>query len=178
MKINLNPFPVLFTERLVLRALRLTDAEELLKLRSDQQVNRYLDRPATTTLAEAEAFIKKIAGLVSNNEGIYWAICLNTDPTLIGTLCYWNFNTEQEMADMGYELLPAYQGMGLMQGAIAAVIDYGFTAMQLKMIAALTHPDNTASSKILIKNGFILDAVNEFVSKEEAEGQKVYILRR
>jgi ribosomal-protein-alanine N-acetyltransferase len=178
LKINLNPFPELFTERLALRALRPTDAEELLQLRSDKQVNLYLDRPPTTTRVGAEAFIEKITKIVSNNEGAYWAISLKTDQKLIGTICYWNFDTEKEMAEIGYELMPTHQGKGLMQEAIAAAINYGFKEMRLKVIVAVTHPDNAGSSKLLIKNGFVLDAGNEFVSEEEAEGQKVYLLRR
>jgi ribosomal-protein-alanine N-acetyltransferase len=178
LKIELNPFPVLSTKRLTLRALSPADACELMKLRSDKQVNRYLDRPATTTVAEAEAFILKIAGVINRKEGVYWVIGLKDNPALIGTLCYWNFDTEKEMTEIGYELMPAHQGKGLMQEAIAAAIAYGFKEMKLKIIAAVTHPDNTGSSKLLIKNGFGLDTANAFVSQEDADGLEVYILRR
>jgi ribosomal-protein-alanine N-acetyltransferase len=155
-----------------------TDATDLAKLRSDKQVNRYLERSATTTLAEAEAFIEKIGRLLSKNEGAYWVLCLKTDPALIGIICFWNFDLEKEMAYIGYELIPAYQHKGLMQEAVTEVIKYGFNEMRLKVIAAVTHPDNLSSSKILVKNGFILDAMNEFVSKEEAGDHSVFILQK
>ncbi|MFD2873589.1 GNAT family N-acetyltransferase [Mucilaginibacter ximonensis] len=177
MKLDFNPFPVLTTRRLVLRMLLLTDAGDLAKLRSDEQVNRYLNRSATSNVIEAEAFIKNITELLNKNTGAYWVICLKTDPTLIGTICFWNFDLKRQTADIGYELMPAQQGKGLMQEAIKAVIKYGFSEMQLYAIIAVTHPDNSKSSKILIKNGFILDAANKFVSKEDAADEIVYVLR-
>lgn len=177
MNINFDPFPVISTERLVLRALTLTDSEELLKLRSDERVNRYLDRPPTITIEQAEAFIHKIAQVVHNRDGIYWVISRKDEPSLIGTICYWNFNTDKASADIGYELMPAHQGQGFMTEALQAVIDYGFDNMRLKMIVALTHPDNETSARALKSTRFVLDERYEFVSKENAEGQTVYVLK-
>lgn len=178
MKLDFNPFPVLTTKRLVLRMLLPADASDLAKLRSDEQVNRYLSRSNITNLIEAEAFINNITKLLNKNAGAYWVMCFKTDPTLIGTICFWNFDLKRETADIGYELMPAYQGKGLMQEAITAVIKYGFNEMRLDAIVAVTHPDNSKSSKILIKNGFILDVANEFVSKADAAADEtIYILQ-
>ncbi|GAB3907926.1 GNAT family N-acetyltransferase [Mucilaginibacter boryungensis] len=175
MNTNFDPFPVISTERLILRALTLTDSGELFKLRSDEQVNRYLDRPPTTTIEQAEAFIHKIAQVVQNRDGIYWVISRKDEPSLIGTICYWNFNVDKASADIGYELMPKYQRQGLMTEALQAVIDYGFDNMRLKMIIALTHPDNAVSAKLLKRTGFVLDERYGFVSEDNAEGQVVYI---
>ena len=177
MNINFDPFPVISTERLVLRPLTLTDNENLLKLRSDERVNRYLDRPPTTTIEQAKAFIHKIAQVVQDRHGIYWVISRKDEPSLIGTICYRNFNADKASADIGYELMPTHQGQGLMTEALTGVIKYGFDTMKLKMIIALTHPDNEASARVLKRNGFVSDERYEFVSKENAEGQKVYVLK-
>jgi ribosomal-protein-alanine N-acetyltransferase len=177
MNIKLNPFPVLTTERLILRALYTNDGERLLRLRSDEQVNRYLDRPATTTIDEAEAFIHKIEKVIKDEVGVYWAIDLKDMPGLIGTICYWNFNHEKDIADIGYELLPDNHGKGLMQEALAAVLRYGFEVMQLKVITALVHPDNKESIKLLNRNDFKADERNDFVNKEDAGGEVIFVLK-
>lgn len=176
MNLNFNPFPVLTTDRLVLRKLDLSDSEALLKLRSDESVNLYLDRPPTNTIADAEAFINKIASIVKNQQGIYWVINLKDEQELIGTVCFWNFNAEKKMADIGYELMPEYQGQGLMQEALAKVLSYAFGTMQLKAITGLVHPENESSIKALKRNGFVLDEHYEFVSKEDAGVEAVYLL--
>lgn len=177
MNINFIPFPVLTTDRLVLRKLDLSDNEALLKLRSDESVNRYLDRPPTNTIADAEAFVHKIAAIVQNQQGIYWAITLKGEDALIGTICFWNFNEEKSMADIGYELMPQYQEQGFMQEAMAKVLAYAFDIMQLKVITGLVHPENENSIKALKRNGFTLDEFNENVNKEDAGEEAVYVLK-
>jgi ribosomal-protein-alanine N-acetyltransferase len=177
MTIALNPFPILTTERLILRALTANDGERLLRLRSDEQVNRYLDRPATTNIDEAEAFIHKIEKVIKDEDGVYWTIDLKDMPGLIGTICYWNFNHQKDMADIGYELLPEKQGKGLMQEALTAILHYGFEIMELKVIAALVHPDNKESIKLLNRNDFKVDERNDFVNKEDAGGEVIFVLK-
>ncbi|MDB4924755.1 GNAT family N-acetyltransferase [Mucilaginibacter sp.] len=174
MKMDPAILPVIETDRLLLRALNRADADALLKLRSDEQVNRYLDRPPTTTIAQAQAFIDKIV----NAHSMYWVISLKNAPDLIGTMCLWNFDTEKNMAEVGYELMPGYQGKGIMNEAILAVISYSFNKLQLRVLAAIMHPDNEASAKLLKRNGFEPDHANKFISEKDAEGQSVYVLIR
>ncbi len=174
MHIKTTPFPELKTERLVLRRLVMADRERLSEMRSDEAVNKYLNRPKTTNLEEAEAYIKKIDGHLDKNESYYWVLSFANNDELIGTICLWNFIPEQEMADIGYELLPAYQGQGLMLEAAEKVIEYGFDVVGIKIITGLTHPDNRPSQALLQKAGFKLDADHKYVSKEEADGDVVY----
>jgi ribosomal-protein-alanine N-acetyltransferase len=171
MTIDPTSFPVLETDRLILRALNSEDAEALLKLRSDEQVNQYLNRPPTKTIADAQAFIDKIV----NAGSLYWVISLKNGPGLIGTICLWNFDTEKRMMEMGYELMPDQQGKGVMNEALQAIITYGFDELQLGVLAAVMHPDNEASDNLLKRNGFVLDEVNEFVSEVDADGLMVYV---
>lgn len=171
---NPSPFPNLTTERLILRKLEVTDSYALLRLRSDKSVNRYLDREAAKNKADADTFIEKIQQLTPD-KGFYWAISLKNRPELVGTICFWNINIEKRMAEIGYELLPDYQGKGIMLEAIAEVLHYGFDTIQLKIVAALTHPDNQSSAKLLEKTGFVRDMNYQYISEEDADGQAVYI---
>lgn len=146
-----TPFPVLNTERLRLRQLSVNDDKEIFALRSDTQVNKYLGRQACTTMEDARNFIQKIAETVRQNEGIYWAITLSGNDRLIGTICLFSFSPENEHAEIGYELMPAFQGQGIMQEALSKVINYGFQVIALKTIEAYTHPENTNSINLLEK---------------------------
>ena len=53
-KIDFTPFPVLETERYILRQLSLSDDNEIFILRSDKEVNKYLDRPIAKTIEDAK----------------------------------------------------------------------------------------------------------------------------
>jgi [ribosomal protein S5]-alanine N-acetyltransferase len=82
--INFTPFPNLATERLVLRKLTIKDAKEIMLLRSNEQVNKFIERTKSIDLNEAKKFIKKINNRINNNEWIYWAITLKEKNSLIG----------------------------------------------------------------------------------------------
>jgi [ribosomal protein S5]-alanine N-acetyltransferase len=152
--ISFTPFPVLKTERLTLRQLSVNDDKEIFALRSDKQVNKYIDRDPSNTIEDARKFIHKIAKVVKQNEGIYWAITLTNNDKLVGTICLFNFSNENDRAEIGYELLPAFQGQGIMQEATSKVLAFGLDVIGVKTIEAYTHLENKNSSKLLEKYNF------------------------
>jgi ribosomal-protein-alanine N-acetyltransferase len=166
-KLNFTPFPVLTTERLILRCLELSDDQLLFKLRSNENVNKYIVRTKQKDIKEIRAFISKIKDEINNNEWIYWVISLKDDPTLIGDICLWNFSDEKTVAEIGYELDPAFQGKGIMSEALKKIIKYGFMEIELQSIEAYTHKKNDNSTKLLQKYNFIRDA--EQIDKENTD---------
>jgi ribosomal-protein-alanine N-acetyltransferase len=166
-KINFTPFPALTTERLILRRLSVEDENEIYAIRSDERVNKYLDRQSCTSLDEALKFINKINAGILNNECIYWAVSFKDNQKLIGTICLWNISDDSSKADIGFELLPEYQGKGIMQEAAKAVIEYGFNIMGLKRIEGEVAPGNTKSINLMRKFNFKLkdNNMNEGVPK-------------
>jgi len=157
--LNFTPFPELKTERLLLRKLKISDAGEILFLRSNDDVLRYLGREPAASINEAEEFINKINTSVDANESILWGIVLSDDPAvLIGTICLWNFKTEHYRVEIGYILHPNHWRKGIMKEAIKAVVDYGFNILGLHSIEALLSPENIASSSVLESTGFVKEA--------------------
>jgi len=61
---SFTPFPVLKSERLTRRQLSINDDKEIFALRSDKQVNKYIDREPGHTIEDARKFIHKIAEVV------------------------------------------------------------------------------------------------------------------
>jgi ribosomal-protein-alanine N-acetyltransferase len=155
---NFSPFPELITERLCLRACNTSDAADLLTLRSNDRVMQYLDRAHMRSEEEALALINKIINDVANNDAITWAINLKDDTRLIGTIGFWRIEKDHHRGQIGYMLMPAFHGKGLMQEAITAAIDHGFTRMKLHSIEAHVNPANADSIKLLEKNRFEREA--------------------
>jgi [ribosomal protein S5]-alanine N-acetyltransferase len=155
--LNFTTFPVLTSDRLVLRQLITEDEKEIFSLRTNEIVNRHLDRPIARSIEDAQDFIKKINFGVNANEWLYWGISFKNEQSIIGTICLWNFSEEENKAEIGYELLPQYHGKAIMQEALQKVIDFGFTTLQLTTIEAWTTARNTASIKMLERNGFKKD---------------------
>lgn len=149
-----NTFPLLKTKRLELRCLLMTDSKDILMLRTDKEVNKYIERSTSRTDKNGKEFIKRISKSRIENSVYYWVISFNENPKLMGTICLWNFNEDKSVAEVGYDLLTEHQGQGIMTEALKAVIKFGFNTAGFKVIEAFTHQDNIASKQLLIKNGF------------------------
>jgi ribosomal-protein-alanine N-acetyltransferase len=156
---QLLPFPVMETPRLLLRRMKVEDAEEVFFLRSNPEVNKYSLRPLATEIKQAEEFIQLVESLLISNEGITWVMALKEAPErMIGNLGIWRFIKEHYRGELGYVLHPQYQGKGYMQEAFNEVIKYGFETLGLHSLEANVDPSNLPSIKLLERNNFIREA--------------------
>ena len=158
---DFDEFPKLNTGRLLLRKLDISDADEILFLRSDKRVNRYIERPEdrqTKNLSDASQFIKNLQIAYDDNQSISWGITLKNDRKIIGTICLWNFSENGKNAEVGYDLTPELYNKGIMNEALGQIIEFGFKEFELDRIDAYTHKENTGSIRLLTKNGFKLNA--------------------
>lgn len=180
LQLHFTPFPILQTERLLLRQLTLEDDKVIFQLRSDNEVNRYIDRPRAKSIEDARQFIEKVNNNATRNEGLVWGIVEKASSKLAGTICFWNISRERATAEIGYELVPGFQGKGIMQEAFGRVIQYGFDIMKVNAVEAIAHKDNASSSKLLNKYHFERDEALERNIKEEegAANLQAYSLSR
>ncbi len=156
---NFTPFPGIKTDRLLLRKTEESDVEEMLFLRSDKIVNKYIERAEedkTKTNADALKFIRMITGDIENNKSITWAISMKGDPKMIGSICLWNFSEDKKVAEVGYSLYPDFFRKGIMSESLIQIINYGFGELKLEKIEAYTHKENESSKRLLEKNDFHL----------------------
>lgn len=149
-----TPFLILTTERLILRQLIIDDKQEIFTLRSDNEINKYLDRKAANTIDDARSFINKVNENISKNDSLYWAITFSGKSRLVGTICLFSFSDENDKCEIGYELLTNFQGQGIMKEAVEKVIDYAFNTIGVQKIEAFFHRDNQRSIKLLEKLSF------------------------
>ncbi|HZG99725.1 MAG TPA: GNAT family N-acetyltransferase [Flavisolibacter sp.] len=137
-----------------MRQLRINDDKEIFALRSDADVNKYLNRKRSKSIDDAKNFIQIINENIQRNNSIYWAITLKGTDKLIGTICLFDFSDDNLKAEIGYELLPDFQGKGIMQEAASKVIDVGIQQIGLTSIEAYTHSENQSSTTLLEKLNF------------------------
>jgi len=161
-----EPFPELRTQRLHLRELRAADEESVFSLKAHPEVVTYINRPLARERSEAQYFIQEMIQGRLNGLWVYWGICLNDWPEVIGTICLWHLDEINMKADIGYEMHPDFQGLGYMREAAAEVLHYGFQDLELRSIDAITQPKNQRSRHLLNKLSF------EFV-KELTESEKL-----
>lgn len=144
------------TERLILKPIDESHAEDILKIRSNEVVNKFVKRIPPKTNYDALDFILTIKKRIRNNESLYWGISYNNQQNLIGTICLWNFSEDRTEAEVGYELLPDHHRKGIMSEALSAVLNFGFNELNLLEILAFTNKFNENSKGLLVKHDFVL----------------------
>jgi len=152
-----KPFPEIKSERLFLRNIKESDCEDILFLRSDITINKFIERPEsrkTKNTSDAIKYIKELNEYIENNKSIAWGITLKDNPKIIGTICLWNFSQNNKTAEVGYDLDPKFHRKGIMSEALKMIIDFGFKELKLDKIEAFTHIENENSKRLLEKNGF------------------------
>ena len=169
--------PQLATKRLLLRPLQISDANQVFILRSDPIVNQYTGRKLARTVDDSIEFIKKILSGYEARDTFYWAIVPKERQELAGTVCLFNINIVDKKAELGYELLPEWQGRGFMQETLEAIIRFGFRQMQLQAIEAELEERNLPSIRVLERCNFSLlgrsvDETSTLTYRLSAPGKK------
>ena len=67
-------FPLLETERLILREAILSDAADIFVFRSDSYVQRFNSKPMVA-VSEAEEMIERNRAMFDRQDGVIWAVC-------------------------------------------------------------------------------------------------------
>ncbi|MCT2405962.1 GNAT family N-acetyltransferase [Chryseobacterium antibioticum] len=145
------------TERLQLKEINESYVEDILKIRSNEIINQFVQRNSPKNNYDALQFILTIKERTRNNETFYWGISLKDQPNLIGTICLWKFSDDRKQAEVGYELLPDYHRKGIMSEALTAVLNFAFNDLHLHEIVAMTNKFNENSKGLLLKHNFVLE---------------------
>jgi ribosomal-protein-alanine N-acetyltransferase len=163
---DFSAFPVLITDRIVLRELRTEDAADLLVFRGDAEEQRFNSEPLQT-LEQSVALIEEVRGDYAAQTGVSWALTLKSSGRVVGLFGYHHWDHYHRRADIGYDLARELWGQGLATEALTAAIRFGFSDMQLNRIEAQTIADNEPSTRLLGRLGFVLEGTRRSYSWEE-----------
>lgn len=156
-------FPVLETDRLILRQFTDADALDVFDIFSQEAVTRYHNVARMYSLEQAINLIRRRKRLFVTAQGVRWAIARRDRPErAIGSCGYYALSFGNLSAEIGYDLHPDHWRQGLMTEAVRAMLAWGFDGnffFSLNRVQALTHPDNTASCRLLTKLGFRREGV-------------------
>lgn len=162
-------FPVIETARLILRRPLQRDATALMVATRDEAVMQYYGMVAFGSKAEALEEIAWFNRIFTQAEGIRWVITEKSRGTYIGDIGFHNYVKAHSRAEVGFKLARDSWHNGIMSEALAPVLDYGFTVMQLNRIEAVVDPENAACLSLLKKAGFVAEGIlREYES--EAKG--------
>lgn len=181
LELNFSPFPILHSERLSFRKLELSDAAQIFKLRSNPETMKYIPRPIQVKIEEAEEHIKLINEKIDSNLDINWCVTEKGSNLCIGIMGFYRTQPENFRTELGYMILPEYHNKGYVTEAVKKLLDYAFNTLNFHSIEAVIDPNNIASEKVLIKNGFVKEAhfiENAFYNGEFIDSVHYSLLKR
>ena len=154
-------FPELSTERLQLRQITFDDKKAIFRLRSNKEINEFLEREIPKNLNQAEGFIQTCLDAFENENSIFWALVSQNSNQLIGTVALNNIDTENSFATIACEMNPDYQDEGYMSEAMKVVLDYAIMSLNVSTIEASAHHNNEAAIALLEKFLFTVQTERE-----------------
>ena len=147
--IKLAKYPIIETERLVLRPVTLDDAEAMFEYASNQENTRYTF-PTNQSLEETK---NNIAQFYLANPLGRWGIELKSTGEFIGTIDLHKMDTVLKKATIGYIINQKYWNRGFTTEANRVVIELAFEKIGMNKLDAFHDKDNPASGKVMEKSG-------------------------
>ncbi|MBE6701995.1 MAG: GNAT family N-acetyltransferase [Ruminococcaceae bacterium] len=151
--------PSLETERLLLRALRVSDAADMFDYAKRPEVTRYLLWNPHPDIKHTKRYLEYLATRYRVGMFYDWALIHKKEKRMIGTCGFVRFDYPHNSAEIGYVLNPDYHGQGLMPEAANAVLAFGFSTLKLHRIEARFMIENTPSRHVMEKLGMTFEGV-------------------
>jgi RimJ/RimL family protein N-acetyltransferase len=143
------------TKRLALSEITVDDGHELHELDSDPRVMRYIGSGSVSTPSQIDEALRRIPRAYALYPGLgTWRAVRRDNGDFVGwfALKYIPGTTQVEV---GYRLRYGAWGRGFATEGARALVRHGFEELGLYRIVGLTHPDNAASQRVLLKTGLV-----------------------
>jgi len=160
--------PILQTERLYLRALNLEDAAFILELVNSPGWLKYIGYRNINTIEDAQNYLLDgpLKSYSMNGFGL-WCIVLKESNIPIG-MCGLLKREYLDHPDLGYAILPAYEGLGYTTEITKATLAYVNETLEINTIHAITNVDHVRSIRVLEKNGFVFERYMNMPGEDKA----------
>jgi [ribosomal protein S5]-alanine N-acetyltransferase len=146
---------ILETPRLILTMWDRSDVELILQLHSTMATTRYLSGGAPWTLEKAEQRLKSWFDEQARDGATKYKMLRRDDGKFIGRAGFSRFDQEKDRGEfeLGYSIREDAWGNGYATEIAGALADWFFKRGFADHFIAFTHPENTASQRVLRKIG-------------------------
>ncbi|MBR3017750.1 MAG: GNAT family N-acetyltransferase [Clostridia bacterium] len=141
--------PTLKTQRLILRPLRMRDAEDLFAYAKDPEVSKHVLWDTHRSIWDSRQFLRAAIRQYRKGQPGSFAITLRQSGRMIGTIGFMWINVDYKSGEVGYSLSRDYWNRGIMTEALREVLRFGFEELELNRIEAQHETTNPASGKVM-----------------------------
>ena len=151
--------PRIQTERLLLRKIKMIDAQDMYDYASRPEVTRYLLWYEHPDLSYTKRYIAYVDTQYRAGKFYDFAIIERESKRMIGTCGFARLDSEKNTGEIGYVLHPSFWGRGYATEAVQAIIRFGFEKLGLCRIEGRYMANNLASRRVMEKCGMQLEGV-------------------
>ena len=153
--------PKLETDRLILKKISVSDAEDMYSYASLNSVTRFLLWSPHLNIEDTRGYIEFLNRQYKKGTYADWGVFLKSEGRLIGTTGFADFDFENNTGEVGYVLNPAYQGNGYMSEAVLAVLSVAFDRIGLERVDLRIMEENKPSMRLASRLGFYFEKIGE-----------------
>ncbi len=165
----MNQPPILETERLILRPQTMEDVDDIVKLAGDIAIIKTtLNIPYPYEKEDAIAWLSTLKESWEKQESLNLAITQKKDNAYTGGIGL-NLYLRHDKAALGYWVAKPYWGKGYATEAAHALIQFGFTELNLNRIEADYFSNNPASGRVMQKLGMTHEGFAKQTYKKSGE---------
>ena len=135
------------TERLFLRRLKDYDVDEIFKMRSDEEIMRFIREPQTQK-SESEIWIEMISSRWEKEKIGFCGVIEKASKDFVGWCGLWKLKETNEI-EVGYAMKKDFWGKGYATEAAKRMLEYGFGELDFERIVAVASPENDASQNVM-----------------------------
>jgi [ribosomal protein S5]-alanine N-acetyltransferase len=148
----MDAFPELYTQRLKLRKIQVEDIPSLVKYADNKKITDHiLNMSYPYREPDAVFRISYVVQGFKNKTRYVFAITLKAQEEFIGEASL-HLDGGPRSAQLGYWVGEPFWNKGIATEAVEAVLKFGFEKLNLDVIYATCHAENTASERVLLKN--------------------------
>lgn len=155
----------LHSERIKLRAILETDTEAIYNYRSLPEVAKY-QYWEPFTMEQAHDFVSRCCNPDLDEENQWIGLAIVYQGKVIGDCA---FNISENIAEVGCNISPEYQGMGLARESLNILIHYFLKNRDVKEIIGITDSRNIASVRLMQSLGMV--KVPDFETRLVCKGE-------
>lgn len=151
--------PKIETERLILRRMKPSDAQDMYDYARRPEVTKYLLWAPHESLEYTRSYLKQAQQCYRQGTFHDFGVIFKEDNRFIGTCGFARIDEANATAEAGYVLNPDYWGRGIATEALCAVIALGFEKKGFNRIESRYMVDNHASRRVMEKSGMSFEGI-------------------
>ncbi len=152
-----SSIPTIETPRLILRSMRVSDAEDMFAYAQREDVTRFVTWDPHPNPEHTKEYLTYVGQRYRTGDFYDWAVVCKADKRMIGTCGFTTFHFESDSGEIGYVINPDYHGQGLATEATREVLRYGFEELHLHRIEARFIKENVRSLRLMERIGMTFE---------------------